>query len=227
MSKVTSAKTKGRLTKKELKQDRLVKLTIQLEQFYFEHQKIVLSVVVAVLVVIAAVILVRKSIQNSHLEAAYKMTMAKAAYGGGRMPQADSAFQALTTSEGGAVAAEAKYFLGRIAFEAGDYSKAIDEFNGYFKNFRGTPQLDVAAYDGLGASFESLGKYADAAAEFEKAAEKYPQSSATPQNLADAARLYLKLDQKEKALPLLRKIRDDYPDSPAAAQARQQLASLE
>ena len=68
-------------------------MTVDLEKFYVEHQKLVLSVAVAVLVVIAGVILVRKSIESSRLEAAYKVTMAKASFGTGRMDEAASAFQ--------------------------------------------------------------------------------------------------------------------------------------
>ncbi len=227
MSKVTSAKTKGRLTKKEMKQDRLVKLTVDLEKFYVDHQKLVISVAVAVVVVIFAVILVRKSMESSRLEAAYKVTMAKASFGTGRLDESASAFQTIANSEGGTVAAEAKYFLGRIAYEQGKYAQAVDEFNGYFKDFSGTDELNVAASAGLGAANEALEKYADAASEYQKAAEKYPNSPAATELLMDAARVYQKLDQPEKAIPLLRKIRDNYPESSLAAQARQLLTSLE
>jgi TolA-binding protein len=227
MSKVTSAKTKGRLTKKEMKQDRLVKLTIDLEKFYVDHQKLVLTVAVAVLVVIAGVILVRKSMESSRLEAAYKVTMAKASFGSGQLDNAAAAFQTLATSGSGVVAAESKYFLGRIAYEQGKYSQAVDEFNGYFKDFSGTDELNVGAYAGLGSSYEALEKYADAAQEYQKAADKYPKNPAAVELLMDAARVYQKLNQPEKAIPLLRKIRDSYPESSLAQQARQQLASLE
>jgi len=97
MSKATSAKTKGRLTKKELKQDKLVEFAYKAEAYYNEHQRLVLGVIGAVVVVIVAVVLLRHTMQSARLEESYDLTLAKMEYGAGKLDEAKPGFQKVTS----------------------------------------------------------------------------------------------------------------------------------
>jgi TolA-binding protein len=225
MSKVTSTKTKGRLTKKEMKQDKLVDFAYKAEAFYGENQKLVFGIAGGIVVVILAVILLRHTMMSARLEESYDLTLAKMEYGSGKLEEAKPGFQKVVT-EGGAPGAEAKYFLARIAFEKGNYAQAQDEFKGYLKNFSGGDELDCAAMSGLAATYEALGNDADAAKLYEEIAEKYSKNVYAPHALYEASRVYLKLNQQDKAVHDLEQIRDKYPDSASAGQAKRDLDNL-
>ncbi|HEY3294247.1 MAG TPA: tetratricopeptide repeat protein [bacterium] len=226
MSKVTSAKTKGRLTKKELKQDKLVEFTYKAEAFYATHQRLVLGVVGGVVVVILGVILLRHTIQNARLEESYDLTIAKMQFGSGKYEDARTAFQKVI-GEGGSAAGEAKYFLARIAFEKGNFTQAADEFKGYLKDFSVDDQMDCAAMAGLAATYEAQGNDSEAAKVYEETAEKYSKNVYASQALYQASRIYLKLGQKDKAVHDLQQIRDKYAEASITPQAKRDLDNLE
>jgi TolA-binding protein len=226
MAKAIS-KSKGHLTKKELKQDKLVELTYKLEQYYRDHQKIVLSVAAAVVIIILGVVLVRKSVQSTRLQSSYQLTLAKMDYGSGRLPEAKDGFQRIVSTESGRYAGEAKYFLGRIAFDQNNYAQAVTDFTTYLKDFAVDDQLDCAAMSGLAAAYEAQGKNEDAVKTYTQIAEKYPQNTYAPQALWEASRVYLSLNQTDSAIKALQQIRDKYSESAVAAQAKRQLDNLQ
>jgi len=226
MSKATPTKTKGRLSKKELKQDKLVAFAYKAEKFYAEHQKLVLGVATAVVVIIAAVILLRHTVQSARLEESYDLTIAKMEYGSGKLDDAKPGFQKVV-GEGGAAGGEAKYYLARIAFDKGNYTQAADEFKDYLKNFSVGEQMDCAAMSGLAACYEALGNNAEAVKVYEEVAEKYPHNAFAPQALYQASHLYFKLNQKDKAIHDLEQIRDNYAEASITAQAKRDLDNLQ
>ncbi|RPH92593.1 hypothetical protein EHM69_12420, partial [candidate division KSB1 bacterium] len=175
MNKAISQKTKGKLTKKELKQDKLVELAYKMEHLYYKYQKWVLSAAGAILVIVVAAFLINRTMKSNRIEQSYQLTMAKMQYSAEQLDAAKEAFRRLVTSGSGTMAGEAKYFLGRIAFEQSNFSQAADEFSGYVKDFSGTPELDCAAMAGLAASYEAMGKPEDAAKAYLKIAEDYPK----------------------------------------------------
>jgi TolA-binding protein len=225
MSKVTSAKTRGRLTKKEMKQDKLVEFAYKAEAFYTANQKLVLGVVGAIVVVILAIILLRNSMQSARFEQSYDLTLAKMAYGTGKLDEAKPAFNKVV-AEGGSAGAEAKYFLARIAFEKGDYTQAEQEFKGFLKDFSGGEELECAAMSGLAATYEALKNDAEAAKLYEEVASKFSSNVFAPQALYEASRVHLKSNQQDKAVHDLETIRDKYSTATVAAQAKRDLDNL-
>jgi outer membrane protein assembly factor BamD (BamD/ComL family) len=227
MSKVTSAKTKGRLSKKELKQDKLVETTMRLERFYRENQKLVLGIAAAIVIIVVGAVVVRKSMESDKLQESYQLTMAKMQFGSGKLSDAKSSFQKIVTSMGGATAAEAQYFLGRIAFEQGNYSQAADIFRTYTQKYTASDEIDCAALSGLAACQEALGSTAEAAKTFDQVADKYPNDPFAPQALWEASRLYTKLGQNDLSVRNLNKITEKFPQAAIVSQAKRQLENLQ
>jgi TolA-binding protein len=225
MSKVSSAKTRGRLTKKELKQDKLVEFTVMAEKFYAERKNLVLGLAAAIVVVIVGIIVLRNTFQSARLEKSYDLTLAKMQYGAGKLDEAKPGFEKVMR-EGGSAAAEAKYFLGRIAFEKGNFTQAAEEFKDFLKNYSSDEELDCAASSGLAATYEAQGNDAEAAKAFEDIGMKYPRNSYATQALYQASRLYIKLNEKDKAIHVLETIRDKYPESSIVAQVRRDLENF-
>jgi TolA-binding protein len=228
MAKATATKPKGHLTKKELKQDKLVQFAYKAEQFYLNNQKWVLGVAFGILAVVVVGVLIHRSVKSGRMQQSYQLTMAKMSYGMGQLDDAKNEFEQLVSAFGSSAAGgEARYFLGRIAFEQGNYSQAIDEFTRCRKEYSLDDKLECATLAGLAASYESIGKKEDAAKTYGEVADSYPQNAYSAQALMEASRIYLDLNQNDKAIEVLKRLREEYPESVWASQAKRQLDALE
>jgi TolA-binding protein len=226
MAKAISSKSSGKLTKKELKQDKLVELTYKLEKFYLEHQKWVIAAVVAVVVIVAGVILIRKTMESSRLQESYQLTLAKMNYGAGKTDEARDAFQRIVSSQSGRAAGEARYFLGRIAYDKGNFADAATAFSAYIKDFASDDEMECAAMAGLAGCYEAQNKTEDAAKTYMEIAVKFPQSSFAAQALWEASRVYMSINQNDAAKKALQTIRDKYNESILSPQAKRMLENL-
>lgn len=226
MSTTSSSKTKGKLTKKELKQDKLVQLAYKVEHLYIRYQKWVVAVAAGIVIVVLATILLNRSSKSALREQSYQLTMAKVQMDGGKYDVAMDALNRLVSSAGGAIAGEAKFLTAKIAYEQNNYSQAADLFSAYLNDFSVDDELDCAATMGLAASYQAMGKTEDAAKTYEESAKKYPNSDCAPFSLWEAYKLYNNLKQKDKAEAMLLTIRDSYSQSTIAPQAKRELDQL-
>jgi TolA-binding protein len=226
-SKAISAKSKGKLTKKELKQDRLVEYTVKVESFYHQNKKWVVGVLTAIVVVIVATVVITRSQQSSRLGESYELTMAKMNYGAGKLDDAKQGFEKIASQYSGKTAGEAKLFTARIAFEQGDFTSAEAGFKGYIADYSVDDALDAAAFSGLAASLEAQGKLSEALEQYQKLADKYPNVPYAPESLLQVSRLAQKLNLPEKARLALQRILDKYSESSEVQQARKDLETLE
>jgi TolA-binding protein len=227
MAKTSVTKPRGHLTKKELKQDKLVDFAYKAERFYLQNQKLVLGIAVGILIVVLAVVFIRKTTRSSRMEDSYQLMMAKIAYGSGRADEAENAFRKIASSMGGDAAAQAKLYLGKIAYDKENYSQAAQEFQAYLKDNSGNEELDVAAMSGLAASYEALDRLSEAVQLYMEIPDKYLKNAYAPQALLEAARVYRKLNQNDKLINAYHMILDKYPESHAASTAKRELEKLE
>jgi TolA-binding protein len=225
MSIKTAAR--GHLSKKELKQDKLVEWTYKFENYYNHNRNLVIGVAVAIVVVVVGGLLISRSLESAKVEQSYELSMAKSAYGSGNIDQAKQSFEAVVSKFSGTAAGEANYFLGRIAFDQGDFAGAGTRFETYLKDYSVDRYMDASAWAGLAAVREAQGSSAEAAQTYERIAKDYMDLPYAPQALADAGRLYLKLNQKDKAIAALKTLREKYPDSALAVQAKKDLDNLQ
>ena len=79
----------------------------------------------------------------------------------------------------------------------------------------------------IGECYFARKEYEQAAEEFQRVPEEYPQGNKVPDAFFKKALALLALERREEALEALRTVVEAYPKSDAAAQARQRLASLE
>jgi TolA-binding protein len=226
MANVVSAKTKGRLTKKELKQDKLVELAYKAEAFYLSHKNLVLGIAAAIVVVVAGTWLVQTSMQSSRDQENYDLTLAKMLYGSGQLEESKSGFTKVLSTASGDPAGEAQYFLARIAFEQGDFAQAERQFRKYLDQHSVDDMMDCAALSGLAASLESLGNLEEAAKTYEQASTEYPSEPYSPQGLLEASRLYVKINQPNSAKKLYKTIIEKYPESGVTAVAKKELDQI-
>ena len=226
MAKAVAAKSGRKLTKKDLKEDKLVQYAYKAEHFFQENRNRVVGTIGVVIVLILGGLFLQRTMSESRYEESFDLTLAKMAYGQQKLPEAKAGFENVLGKYSGEVAAEAKLYLSRISFDQGNFAEAEAGFKDYLQNYDGDRFTDCAAEAGLAASQEALGNPAEAAASYEAIAKKYSSLPYAPDALSEAARIYLSLNQEDDARRVLQSLIDRYPESTLVSKARQDLDRL-
>ena len=226
MAAQTSGKSRKRLSRHEMKEDKLIAMAQQLELFYERNRKAVFGVATAILAVVVVFFLVRANQRKSFEEASVDLTMAKIVFDMGRVNDTEQQFQLLKTQHGGRIAGEAQYYLARIAFMHNDLNGAEVAFREYVDNYHVDKYLDVAAAAGLAATLESQGKYIEAAETYMAVQEKHRKHYYSAEALFEAARCYLSANQKDKAVQTYLILQRQYPTSALTVEASKAIAQL-
>lgn len=154
--------------------------------------------------------------------------------GAGDGSAADGA-SAPAAAAGGDVSSESAaqlYNQAQRSFINQDWESARAQYEEYLQRF---PQTDLAenaqywlalSYAKLAESRQDLGLYQQAVRGFEQLRSAYPSSSKVPTSLYDQAEVHLQLQQRDRAIALLRQIVDEYPMAPTAVRAKSKLQEL-
>ena len=117
----------------------------------------------------------------------------------------------------------AKYYLGTIYKEKGDYDLAIE----YLKGAKIDDEiLGAIALGNLGDIYVDLGEYQEALSYFNKAISHSDNSFTAPIYLNKAAITYSAIENYGKAADYYQQIVDDYPNSPEAREVKKNLARV-
>ena len=117
----------------------------------------------------------------------------------------------------------AALYAGICYFEKGEYEEAAK----YLKKFDADDvNIDPAAHQLLGDAYVELGEYGKAAKAFEAAAESGNEIIA-PMSLKKAGLVYLKEEDKAKALKAFKAIKENYPTSSEAQDIDKYIAIAE
>ena len=111
----------------------------------------------------------------------------------------------------------ANYYAAVSEFELGNFESALDYIDRFNKP-RGI--LGVAPTSLHAVILSELGRYAEAAAMFERAATMDENSATTPYNLLEAAYAYEEAGNYDKALEMAERILNRYGSSPQVANAQ-------
>ncbi|MCX8057193.1 MAG: tetratricopeptide repeat protein [Ignavibacteria bacterium] len=214
---------KKKISKKEIKQDRLVETYFKLKTFFEENQKTILislgGLVVAVLLVIYFVNRSKeRDIESTTLLGnvigLYEQGQFQQAIDGNPAKKIKGLKEIADEYDGTESGEAAKIFLANSYFNLGK----IDEALKYYEDYDGDNKLFKAtAYAGAAACYEAKGNKEEAAELYLKAAKVNPSEVYTPEYLLYSARLYAELGKKETAKKLLEQIKKEYSNS---AQAR-------
>jgi len=222
-----SAADRGaRLTKEELKHDTLVETAVKVESFYETHKQTVWIAAGGLIALIVAGLAIQGWMGSSSNEESFALMQAKTAYGQRQLSDAQAKFQQVQANYGGAAAAEAQYYIARIKFDQGDFSGAFNDFEACLKNYSPDDATTEGAMAGIAGTLEATGRLDEAAVKFVEVADKFPDSPYAPEALTQAARVYLKTNQNDKALVALDRIVKDYPESQAFQKAKTQAEQL-
>ncbi len=207
-------KPKRRLTRREIKEDKLVTYAYKVTDFFNKNSKLVTGVGIAlVLVAIIAVMMVRSKKQAEQLASA-KMAEAMIYYDQMNYDKAIPVLkEVIDKYDGTKSAGFATFYLANSYFNKKEYNKAIQYYQKYLDDYGDDDLMASSSLAGIASCLDAQGKTEAAAQKFEEAAKKYPKVYSAPDNLFNAALAYQKLGKKDQARRILEEIKKKYPNA--------------
>ena len=202
------------------------------EQFIEENKKTITIAVIAVVVVILAIFGIKKFVMEPREDAAAKALFpaeqlfrnddyATALNGDGNV----DGFLGVINEYGGTKAGNlAKCYAGLCYLNMGEFENAIK----YLSEFKGKDQfMKPLAMGAMGDANMELGKVAEAAACYEKAAKDTKNITTTPMLLMKAGYAYEMVENYTKALEMYNIISSEYPTSTEGFHVLKNIAFVE
>lgn len=224
---------KKKITKKEIKQDRLVETFFKFKTFYEENQKTILIAAGSLIVVVLLVIYLVNRSKERDVESTTLLGNVITLYDQGQYQQAIDGIpvkkikglKEIAEEYDGTESGEAaKIFLANSYFNLGK----VDEALKYYEDYDGDNKLfQATAYAGAASCYEMKGNKEKAAELFLKAAKVNESEVFTPEYLLYAARLYADLGKKDVAKKLLDQIKKEYSTSAQAREYERYIAEFQ
>lgn len=224
---------KKKLSKKEIKEDKLVTFYYQVRTFYEEFQK---NIFIALGVVAAVALLIYFYIQNKNSnneKASLELARVINLYDMGSYLEAIQGrpntkivgLKKIVDEYGSTESGEtAKIYLANAYYFLGKFDEALK----YYDDYSGDNELfEATAYAGKAACFEAKKNIEEAAEFYVKAANVNKSNVLNPQYLLNAGINYLSLGNKEKAKEFFDKIKKDYTNSSYSRDVERYLAQVE
>ncbi len=205
-----------KLTRKELKQDRLVIITAQAVDYLRKSWPKIVSTILGVVIVIALAFFIVRGRERSELNA-YDAAL-KALQNGA--PEAIDLLARYTDKyQGSERAAEATMRIANYYYANKDYVNAEKYYRLYLNKYSKDPIFGYNAYNGLGGILEENGKLAEAGKLYEEFIQKYSNTPFVSIMHLNAGKSYLAAGDTSSALRNFSKIVDNHADSPEKQEA--------
>lgn len=203
-----------RLTKKKLKEDKLVTFYYQAQAWFDENTRLVLIGLGAVVIALVAVFVISNAKHKSESQASVDLAIALRSYSNNQFEQAKPQLNSLVDSYGSTPSGKlARFYLASAMYKTKDYHGALVQYNKFAASFKGDDFIKSSAMAGVAACYEQLEQYESAAEQYLKTAKEFSTVFAAPEYLFKAARCYQLAGNNDKASDLYAKIVQDYPDS--------------
>jgi tetratricopeptide (TPR) repeat protein len=215
-------KPQKKISKREIKEDKLVTKYFEARQWVDENTKILSYVGIGLVGLVVIGFLWSKSRADSNEKATAMLAKVTQYYDEGRydlaingIPQEGTqGLQAIVDEHGSTQAGEiAKLYLANSCFALKNYDKALSNYNDISVSDK---MITASAYAGMAACYEAKGDFGQAASYFEKAASKNMTTVQAPENLQKSAINFAAAGKKEKAIELLQMLKKEFPSSPYA-----------
>lgn len=221
---------KKKLSKKEIKEDKLVTTFYEAKSFYDENQTVIFSVVGIIVAIVLVAVLYTSKVDESNLSASVELTRVINTYNSGLYLQAidgkagtqEIGLAKIVDEYGGSEQGElARIYLANAYYYTEQYDKAMEAYDDY----SGSDNLMVAsALAGIAGCYENEKDYESAAKYFSKAANVSKYVPSNPNYLLNAGINYLKIKNKSEAKNVLKRVKKDYSTSLAAREVDKYLA---
>lgn len=189
------------------------------------HSRGVMYASIALLVIAGGVLFWRQSTSRQAASAQANLGDAESAIASGNIPLAQSDLEKLIQRYGSTDAGrQAHVLLAQVHYDRGEYQQGIEELKVVTEDK--DPYTAASAMNLSAAGLEQSGKFAEAAAMYEKAAQKAPYRTDHDVYMANAARALTSAGKPADAKKIWTELAKD-DQSPASAEARVRLGELD
>ncbi|MCL4708355.1 tetratricopeptide repeat protein [bacterium] len=220
-------KPQKKLSKRELKQDKLVIAWFKATDYLTHHVREILIGLGALAALIAIIVWYNYDTQQKEQEASVLLAHGKSAYESQLYSAAIDSLVKLVNNHGGTPsAATGTIYLANAFMQKKEFEFAEKYYKAYLDDYGSDPILSAAAAAGIAATFDERGNYAEAAKLYEKTAKDYHSSYRVPELLMHAARCYQLANQAEAAHRVLAQLLEKHPKSKFEEDAKMLQAEL-
>jgi len=204
-----------RITKKELKEDRLVTLYAKGRDWAENNYKLVTILSAVVVLLIAGSLFISKKRAKSETGASVQLAKAIHAFDSNNYNGAIGVLSSIVDNNGATKSGHiAQLYLAQSLYRTNEYAGAEEHFKKAAKQLGHDIHLKTSALGGVAACLEQQGKYAEAAEKYKNIVVKNPDAPMAPYFLLRAARCSEKAQDGEGARILYDQLAADYPESP-------------
>ena len=217
---------KSRITRKEMKEDKLVTLAFRMDELFQKYTNQVLVGVGIIAVIVIAAYFFLNSRANEDRQAGALLSRASLELKVGNSQQAVNGLEMIIRRYPGTESSKKAIFLLADAyFQANDLQNAKDAFEKYFLQGK-DPLLRASAQAGIAQCYLQMGDFSSAGESFLKAAATSQAGFLKKDYLFNAAWVLSKTEQKEKAKQIYRQVIEEFPESPQAQKSKLALAEM-
>jgi len=223
-------KKKRKLSKKEIKEDKLVSFVFKTRSFYEDYKNKIFTYGTVVVVAVALAYFYVNQKRTDNENAGVELSRTMIIYDQGAYLQAIEGQQGtniiglkkiVEDYSGTENGESAKIFLANSYSFLGNYEEALK----YYEDYSGDiDYFKAAAISGRAGYYASTNDYEEAAGLYLEAADVTEVNAQNPEYLLNAGINLLKADNKEEAKTLFETIREKYPTSLAGREIGQYLA---
>jgi len=223
---------KKKLSKKEIKEDKLVTTFYEAKSFYEEHQTKLIAGIGVLVAIVVGIILYTNKMESNSLAASTELSRVIQSYNAGLYQDAIDGkpgtkvlgLVKIVHEYGGSEQGElARIYLANSYYFTGQIDKAYSEYD----NYSGSDDLMVASALAGKASIYVLKSDIESAADYySKAASVNKYNPSNAEYLLEAGINYLKIDDFKNAKSSFEKIKKDYQTSLASREVDRYLAQI-
>lgn len=203
-----------RITKKDLKEDKLITFYSQARHWVEMNSRIVMGGGIAVVIIIIAFVMISNRRQAAQAKASVLFVQAKQLYQDENYNESLQQFSRLAENYGNTPSGTiGLLYLGKSFYEKGDYTNAYEQFKSFASGIKKSEHFKISGLINAASCLQQQEQFEQAAREFEKAAKKYKKSALAPFALLKGGQCYDALGNYEQAGQLYEKIIDSYSDS--------------
>jgi predicted negative regulator of RcsB-dependent stress response len=220
-------KSEKRITKRQMKEDRLVSTTFKATEYIQKNQTPFIIGTVAILIVFALVVLLRWNADRRRTESADILTQSEITAAMGDMDQYMASLRMLSDNYGGTTAGKiATLRLANNAFDMRDFVNAETYFKRILDRYSDDKVISASAAAGIGASLEMREDFIGAGEYYLRAADYSDGELWAANYLYKAGINFAKAGERDKAAAALNRIEEKYQNSPEYNPARRVLAEI-
>ena len=212
-----------RVTRRELKEDKLVTTVVQAQEFFQKNLSMILKIGGGAILIIAVIAFMIISKKRSEVTAAYELSLAFMTVQQSGPGTAIEKFKEINDRYSGTkAAAEALFYYAQIKHADKNFEAALEGYQTFLNKSDHKIYYYTAVLAGKAACLEDLKRFEEAAESYLKAAACQTTKFARPAYQLDAARCYRAATQKAKALELYELVKENSPGTPYAREAEKE-----